>query len=53
MSEAAILAQGLTKSYGRVHALRGVDMGARRGDILGFLGPNGAGNPRRYAACWS
>jgi ABC-2 type transport system ATP-binding protein len=39
----AIMTQGLTKSYGRVQALRGVDLEVRRGEILGFLGPNGAG----------
>ena len=39
----AILAQGLTKSYGKVWALRGIDLEVRRGEILGFLGPNGAG----------
>jgi ABC-2 type transport system ATP-binding protein len=41
--ELAILTQGLTKSYGRVRALRGIDLEVRRGEILGFLGPNGAG----------
>jgi ABC-2 type transport system ATP-binding protein len=35
--------QGLLKSYGRVQALRGVDLEVRRGEIFGFLGPNGAG----------
>jgi len=35
--------QGLRKSYGKVEALRGVDLEVRRGEILGFLGPNGAG----------
>ena len=39
----AIMTQGLTKSYGRVQALRGVDLEVRRGEIFGFLGPNGAG----------
>jgi ABC-2 type transport system ATP-binding protein len=39
----AILAKGLTKSYGNVKALRGVDLEVRRGEIFGFLGPNGAG----------
>ncbi len=39
----ALLAQGLTKSYGRVQALRGVNLEVRRGEIFGFLGPNGAG----------
>ena len=35
--------QGLTKSYGEVRALRGVDLEVRQGEIFGFLGPNGAG----------
>jgi ABC-2 type transport system ATP-binding protein len=39
----AIKVHGLTKSYGRVQALRGIDLEVRRGEIFGFLGPNGAG----------
>jgi ABC-2 type transport system ATP-binding protein len=39
----ALMTQGLTKSYGRVRALRGLDLEVRRGEIFGFLGPNGAG----------
>jgi ABC-2 type transport system ATP-binding protein len=39
----AIQIQGLTKSYGRVRALRGVDLEVQRGEIFGYLGPNGAG----------
>ncbi|MDQ6607765.1 MAG: ATP-binding cassette domain-containing protein [Actinomycetota bacterium] len=35
--------RGLTKSYGRVQALAGVDLDAARGSVLGLLGPNGAG----------
>jgi ABC-2 type transport system ATP-binding protein len=38
-----LMTQGLLKSYGKVQALRGVDLEVRRGEILGFLGPNGAG----------
>jgi len=38
-----LAARALRKSYGPVHALRGVDLEVRRGEILGFLGPNGAG----------
>ena len=41
--QTAIAIQGLYKSYGRVQALRGVDLEIRRGEIFGFLGPNGAG----------
>ena len=44
MAEApAVLTRGLTKSYGPVRALRGVDLEVRRGEIFGFLGPNGSG----------
>ncbi|CAG0991080.1 partial Multidrug efflux system ATP-binding protein, partial [Anaerolineae bacterium] len=39
----AILTQGLIKSYGSVRALRGVDLEVWRGEIFGFLGPNGSG----------
>ncbi|HEX7976336.1 MAG TPA: ABC transporter ATP-binding protein [Anaerolineales bacterium] len=42
-SQVAILTQGLTKSYGRVRALRGMDLEVRAGEIFGFLGPNGSG----------
>ncbi len=42
-NEIAIMTQGLKKSYGRVRALRGIDLEVRRGEIFGFLGPNGAG----------
>ncbi|HNT24225.1 MAG TPA: ABC transporter ATP-binding protein [Anaerolineales bacterium] len=44
MEEApAITIQGLVKNYGRLQALRGLDLEVRRGEIFGFLGPNGAG----------
>ncbi len=39
----AILAEGLTKSFGDVRALRGIDLSVPRGTVLGVLGPNGAG----------
>jgi len=35
--------QGLTKSYGNVQALFGVDLEVKHGEVFGFLGPNGAG----------
>jgi ABC-2 type transport system ATP-binding protein len=41
--EFAIEVRGLTKAYGRMRALRGIDLQVRRGEIFGFLGPNGAG----------
>jgi ABC-2 type transport system ATP-binding protein len=42
-SSPAILVEGLTKSFGDVHALRGIDLSVPRGAVLGVLGPNGAG----------
>lgn len=41
--EIAINTKGLTKSYGRVKALLGVDLQVQCGEIFGFLGPNGSG----------
>ncbi|MDJ1158961.1 ABC transporter ATP-binding protein [Chelatococcus sp. SYSU_G07232] len=35
--------QGLAKSYGGVHAVRGVSFGLAAGEILALIGPNGAG----------
>ena len=44
MSESiAIMTHGLRKSYGKVHALRNLDLEVKQGEIFGFLGPNGAG----------
>jgi len=40
---AAIVAEGLVKTYGDVHALDGVDLSVEEGTVLGLLGPNGAG----------
>jgi len=39
----AIEVRGLTKSYGGVHAVRGIDLTVQRGHIFALLGPNGAG----------
>jgi len=35
--------RGISKSFGNVQALRGVDLSVPRHSIFGFLGPNGAG----------
>ncbi len=43
MDTPAISTHGLIKSYGPTRALRGVDLDVRRGEIFGFLGPNGSG----------
>ncbi len=38
-----IVANGLTRRFGDVLAVDGLDMDVRPGEIFGFLGPNGAG----------
>lgn len=35
--------RGLVKDYGSVHAVRGIDLEVRTGEVFGFVGPNGAG----------
>ncbi len=41
--ENVIETAGLKRSFGDVHAVRGVDLTVAKGEIYGFLGPNGAG----------
>ncbi|MFI7609323.1 ATP-binding cassette domain-containing protein [Micromonospora sp. NPDC049366] len=43
MAVAAIRTVALTKRYGSVHALDGLDLTVPAGQVFGFLGPNGAG----------
>jgi ABC-type multidrug transport system ATPase subunit len=43
VTEPVILTRGLTKKFGRVLAVDGVDLEVRAGDRYGFLGPNGSG----------
>lgn len=43
MTTPAIEIDGLHKSFGRVHALDGLDLRVEPGQVAGFLGPNGAG----------
>ena len=39
----ALVARGLTKRYGTVAAVDGLDLSIEEGTLFGFLGPNGAG----------
>lgn len=43
MVSPAIRTESLTKRYGRVQALDGLDLSVPAGEVFGFLGPNGAG----------
>jgi ABC-2 type transport system ATP-binding protein len=42
-STMAVEVEGLTKNFGSVHALRGLDLTVPTGEVTGFLGPNGSG----------
>lgn len=39
----SITANSLSKTYGSVKAVDGIDLNVRSGQVFGFLGPNGAG----------
>ncbi|SEG35446.1 ABC-2 type transport system ATP-binding protein [Thermomonospora echinospora] len=43
MDEPIVVAEGLHKRFGDVHALRGLDLAISAGKVCGLLGPNGAG----------
>ena len=43
MSPAPVEVRGLTKRYGDIVAVDGVDLTVEPGDVYGYLGPNGAG----------
>ena len=40
--------RGLTKDYGSVKAVRGIDYEVRRGEIFGLIGPDGAGKTTTF-----
>jgi ABC-2 type transport system ATP-binding protein len=43
VSELAIDVRGLNKSFGKKHVVKDFSLQVRRGEIYGFLGPNGSG----------
>ncbi len=51
MSEPVIRAVGLTKRFGAVEALRELDLQVERGEVFGYLGPNGAARPPPSGYC--
>jgi len=38
-----VVVQKLSRSFGRIEAVKGIDLSVERGETFGFLGPNGAG----------
>lgn len=43
MSATVVKARGLTKRYGELTAVKGLDLDVHAGEVFGLLGPNGAG----------
>src|ERR1700722_13472468 len=43
MSEPAILTENLTRNFGALTAVDGINLSVTAGQFVGFLGPNGAG----------
>ncbi len=48
-ASAVLRTHGLRKQYGRVTAVQDVSITVRRGDVFGFLGPNGSGKTTTVA----
>jgi ABC-2 type transport system ATP-binding protein len=44
----AIRIRGLVKRYGRLEAIRGIDLDVHAGEIFGFIGPDGAGKTSTF-----
>jgi ABC-2 type transport system ATP-binding protein len=47
----AIRVEGLTKSFGDKVVVRDLSMSVKRGQIYGFLGPNGSGKTTHSMLC--
>src|SRR5438105_3208117 len=47
----ALRLRGVKKRFGRLEALRGIDLTVPRGSIFGLIGPNGAGKTTTFSIC--
>ncbi|NDD72783.1 MAG: ATP-binding cassette domain-containing protein [Actinobacteria bacterium] len=43
MNNSPIIAENLVRHFGDVHAVKGINLEIKAGEVFGFLGPNGAG----------
>jgi Cu-processing system ATP-binding protein len=43
-----IVARGVRKHYGAIHAVDGVDLDVRSGELFGLIGQNGAGKSTKF-----
>lgn len=43
MSASLLEVSGLSKSFGNIHAVSGIDLQVNKGEVLGLIGPNGSG----------
>ncbi len=48
MAEIAVRVDRLTKNYGEVEAVRGISFEVGKGEIFGFIGPDGAGKTTTF-----
>jgi ABC-2 type transport system ATP-binding protein len=48
MSEPAIQVRALTRRYGEIEAVRGIDLTVQAGEIFGLIGPDGAGKTSTF-----
>jgi len=44
----AIAVHALTKRYGTIEAVRGIDLEIKSGEIFGLIGPDGAGKTSTF-----
>jgi ABC-2 type transport system ATP-binding protein len=49
VSDFVLDVKGVTKTFGQVQALRGIDLAVPRGGIFGLVGPNGAGKTTLFS----
>jgi ABC-2 type transport system ATP-binding protein len=51
MQDSLLHIENLSKSYGKIKALKGLDIEIRPGKVYGLLGPNGSGKSTTLGHC--